>query len=72
MLLFLTCQEMKKKAGMCDVEEMDDDLYDSDNDDDDIGNSAENLRVFCVSATEYQKMRNIIIDDGPPTVCNIG
>ncbi|XP_048745844.2 uncharacterized protein LOC125658551 isoform X2 [Ostrea edulis] len=61
-------REMKKKAGMCDVEEMDDDLYDSDNDDDDIGNSAENLRVFCVSATEYQKMRNIIIDDGPPTV----
>jgi hypothetical protein len=60
---------MKRKAARTSVvEEMDDDLYDSDNDDDDIGNSVENLRVFCVSSTEYQKMRNIIIDDGPPTV----
>ncbi|XP_062582804.1 uncharacterized protein LOC134244562, partial [Saccostrea cucullata] len=62
-------REMKRKAGMSDVEEMDDDdLYNSEDDDEDIGSSAENLKVFCVSANEYQKMRNIIIDDGPPTV----
>ncbi|XP_061188894.1 uncharacterized protein LOC133197070 [Saccostrea echinata] len=62
-------REMKRKAGMSNVEEMDeDDLYNSEDDDEDIGSSAENLRVFCVSASEYQKMRNIIIDDGPPTV----
>ncbi|XP_062567678.1 nuclear GTPase SLIP-GC-like [Saccostrea cucullata] len=62
-------REMKRKAGMSNVEEMDDDnLYNSEDDDEDIGSSAENLKVFCVSANEYQKMRNIIIDDGPPTV----
>lgn len=58
---------MKRKAGnVSNLEELeDDDLYNSD---EDIGNSAENLKVFCVSATEYQKMRNIILNDGPPTV----
>uniref|UniRef100_A0A8W8KI25 FHA domain-containing protein n=1 Tax=Magallana gigas TaxID=29159 RepID=A0A8W8KI25_MAGGI len=63
-------REMKRKAGnVSNIEELeDDDLYNSDEDDEDIGNSAENLKVFCVSATEYQKMRNIILDDGPPTV----
>lgn len=61
---------MKRKAGnVSNIEEFeDDDLYNSDEDDEDIGNSVENLKVFCVSATEYQKMRNIIVDDGPPTV----
>lgn len=63
---------MKRKAGnVSNLEELeDDDLYNSDEDDEDIGNSAENLKVFCVSATEYQKMRNIILNDGPPTVSN--
>lgn len=70
MLLFFFIKEMKRKAGnVSNIEELeDDDLYNSDEDDEDIGNSAENLKVFCVSATEYQKMRNIILDDGPPTV----
>lgn len=67
---FCFIKEMKRKAGnVSNIEEFeDDDLYNSDEDDEDIGNSAENLKVFCVSATEYQKMRNIILDDGPPTV----
>ena len=64
-------QEMKRKAGMTnpdDDEEDDDDLYNSDDDDDDVGSSADNLTVFCVSSVEYQKMKNILTNDGPPNV----
>ena len=65
-------QEMKRKAGMNDVDElMDEDAdYNSDEDEDYIGSSADNLKVFCVSSTEYQKMKNIIPSDGTPTVRN--
>jgi hypothetical protein len=47
---------------------MDDDLYDNDDDNDGIRNLAENLRVFCVSSTEYQKMKDKNEYDGPPMV----
>jgi hypothetical protein len=58
----------RKAAGINGVEEIDDDLYDSDNDDEEIRNLAKNLNVFCVSSTEYQKIKNTTMDDGPPTV----
>ncbi|KAH3768967.1 hypothetical protein DPMN_170188 [Dreissena polymorpha] len=62
-------REMKRRAGMTETDDPDevDDVYD-DNDDDDVGSSADNLRVFCCSATEYQKMSNLLTDDGPPQV----
>ena len=69
--LLFCLQEMKRKAGMTnpdDDEEDDDDLYNSDDDDDDVGSSADNLTVFCVSSVEYQKMKNILTNDGPPNV----
>ena len=43
-----------------------DDYDDDDNDND--GSSADNLQVFCCSATEYQKMKNLLTDDGPSQV----
>jgi hypothetical protein len=58
----------RKAAGMSCKEEMDDDLYDNDDDNDDIRNLAENLRVFCVSSTEYQKIKDKNECDGPPMV----
>jgi len=66
---------MKRRAGMTaegeDPDEEDDGLRDDDGDDDEgVGSSAENLRVFCCSSTEYQKMRNLLTDDGPPQVRN--
>ena len=47
---------MKRQAGADGNEELDD--YDDD-DDNDNDKSVENLQVFCCSATEYQKMRNL-------------
>lgn len=48
-------KEMKRKVGnVFNIEELeDDDLYNSDEDDEDIGNFVENLKVFCVSVIEY-------------------
>lgn len=55
MLLFFFIKEMKRKVGnVFNIEELeDDDLYNSDEDDEDIGNLVENLNVFCVSVIEY-------------------
>ncbi|KAL5022560.1 hypothetical protein ScPMuIL_001715 [Solemya velum] len=65
-------REMKRKAGLTTddgYEEMlDDDYYNDDDDDEEIGSTANNLRVFCVSAAEYQKMRNLRLTDGQSTV----
>lgn len=58
---------MKRRAGMLgdNEDEEEEDLCDDDEEDDaDIGSTAENLRVFCCSSTEYQKMRNLLTDDG--------
>ena len=63
--LLFTPQEMKRQAGIQVSEEIDD--YDDDDDDED-GSTAGNLQVFCCSAIEYQKMKNISTDDGPPQV----
>ena len=51
-------------------EEIEEDEEDSDDDDDDshLTNSCENLKVFCVSSSEYQKLKNKLTDDGPPKV----
>jgi hypothetical protein len=38
------------------------------NDDSHLTNSCENLKVFCVSSSEYQKLKNKLTDDGPPKV----
>ncbi|XP_045194118.2 uncharacterized protein LOC123549787 [Mercenaria mercenaria] len=63
-------KEMKRRAGMLnDDDDEEEDIY-SDEDDDDVGSSAENLKVFCCSSTEYQKMKNLLTDDGPPQVFN--
>ena len=62
---------MKRRAGMTETDDPDEvDDMDDDNDDDNVGSSADNLRVFCCSATEYQKMSNLLTDDGPPQVGN--
>jgi hypothetical protein len=61
---------MKRKAEMTQ-EEIEEDEEDSDDDDDDdshLTNSCENLKVFCVSSFEYQKLKNKLTDDGPPKV----
>jgi hypothetical protein len=65
-------QEMKRRAGMLSNDDEEEDLFSDDSNDDDdelIGSSAENLKVFCCSSTEYQKMKNLLTDDGPPQVC---
>jgi len=53
-------------------EEDEEDSADSDDDDDDddihLTNYCENLKVFCVSSSEYQKLKNKLTDDGPPMV----
>ncbi|KAL4234557.1 hypothetical protein ACF0H5_006198 [Mactra antiquata] len=60
-------KEMKRRAGVIDDQE--DDIYDVDDDNDgDVGSTADNLKVFCCSSTEYQKMKNLSSDDGPPVV----
>jgi len=53
-----------------EIEEDDEDSADSDDDDDDshLTNYCENLKVFCVSSSEYQKLKNKLTDDGPPMV----
>jgi hypothetical protein len=61
---------MKRKAEMTE-EEIEEDEEDSDDDDDDdshLTDSCENLKVFCVSSFEYQKLKNKLTDDGPPKV----
>jgi hypothetical protein len=61
---------MKRKAEMTQ-EEIEEDEEDSDDDDDDdshLTDSCENLKVFCVSSFEYQKLKNKLTDDGPPKV----
>ncbi|XP_033730770.1 uncharacterized protein LOC117320229, partial [Pecten maximus] len=68
-------REMKRKAGLTNAEEDDemedeDQDYNSDDDDEEMGQTAENLKVFCVSSMEYQKMKNLLTNDGPPTVFN--
>ncbi|WAR13087.1 SLIP-like protein [Mya arenaria] len=61
-------REMKRQNGMLNTEdpEEEEDLYVDDSDDDD--GSTNNLRVFCCSSTEYQKMKNLPAYDGPPQV----
>lgn len=62
-------QEIKKQADRGDCEEYDD--YDSEEDDEqDAENDtiAQNLRVFCCSAAEYQKLKFPSTNDGPPLV----
>ncbi|XP_021368917.1 uncharacterized protein LOC110460370 isoform X2 [Mizuhopecten yessoensis] len=64
-------REMKRKAGLTnedDEMEDEDQDYNSDDDDEEIGQTAENLKVFCVSSMEYQKMKNLLTNDGPPNV----
>ncbi|XP_052816838.1 uncharacterized protein LOC128243248 isoform X1 [Mya arenaria] len=65
-------REMKRQNGMLNTEdpEEEEDLYsdDSDDDDGDTGSATNNLRVFCCSSTEYQKMKNLSAYDGPPQV----
>jgi hypothetical protein len=60
---------MKRKAEMTQ-EEIEEDEEDSDDDDDDshLTDSCENLKVFCVSSFEYQKLKNKQTEDGPPMV----
>jgi len=60
-------QEMKRRAGMLGDNDEEEDLN-SDDDEDDDGSTADNLRVFCVSSTEYQKLRNLLTDDGTAQV----
>ena len=63
---------MKRKAKMIqeEIEEDEEDSADSDDDDDDshLTNSCQNLKVFCVSSSEYQKLQNKQPEDGPPMV----
>ncbi|XP_052816525.1 uncharacterized protein LOC128243066 [Mya arenaria] len=63
---------MKGLAGILKSEDPEegDDIYDDDSADDDrdISSTTDNLRVFCCSSTEYQKMTNLLADDGPPQV----
>ena len=67
---------MKRKAKMTQekIEEDDEDSTDSDDDDDNdvddshLTNYCENVKVFCVSSSEYQKLKNKLTDDGPPMV----
>ncbi|WAR13060.1 SLIP-like protein [Mya arenaria] len=65
-------REMKGLAGILKSEDPEegDDIYDDDSADDDrdISSTTDNLRVFCCSSTEYQKMTNLLADDGPPQV----
>ncbi|XP_071177089.1 titin homolog isoform X3 [Mytilus edulis] len=63
-------REMKRKAKMTqeEIEEDEEDDYVSDEDDNDITRSCDNLQVFCVSSSEYQKLNNRLTDDGPPMV----
>jgi len=57
---------MKRNAKMIQ-EEIEEDEEDSD-DDSHLTNTCENLKVFCVSSSEYQKLKNKLTDDGPPKV----
>ncbi|XP_060079931.1 serine-rich adhesin for platelets-like [Ylistrum balloti] len=66
-------REMKRKAGLTNADEDDemedeDQDYNSDYDDDEMSQTAENLRVFCVSSMEYQKMKNLLPNDGPANI----
>ncbi|XP_070574602.1 myosin-2 heavy chain-like isoform X2 [Ptychodera flava] len=68
-------KEMKKKAGLLpedadieDDEEEDEFVYDSDDDDDEIVRTADKLKVFTVSSTEYLKLKDKLTRDGPPQV----
>ena len=52
-----------------EIGENEEDNADSDDDDDShLTNSCESLKVFCVSSSEYQKLKNKLTDDGPPMV----
>ena len=57
-----------------EIEEDEEDSDEEDSDDDDgdddshLTNSCENLKVFCVSSSEYQKLKNKLTEDGPPMV----
>jgi hypothetical protein len=67
---------MKRKAKMIqeEIEEDEEDSDEEDSDDDDgdddshLTNTCENLKVFCVSSSEYQKLKNKLTEDGPPMV----
>ncbi|XP_052063102.1 uncharacterized protein LOC127702839 [Mytilus californianus] len=65
-------REMKRKAKMTqeeiDEDEEDDYVSDEDDNDKDLTRSCDNLQVFCVSSSEYQKLNNRLTDDGPPMV----
>ncbi|XP_046559355.1 uncharacterized protein LOC124268440 [Haliotis rubra] len=64
-------RELKQKSESVLVEE--DDILDYDDgdcdDEDDTGNMVDNLKVFCVSSTDYMKMTSLLTDvDGAPQV----
>ena len=75
---------MKVQSGVATIgdnqdDEVDDDDEDDDEDesddddeveqrDEDIKQTAENLKVFCVSSTEYLKLRRKLSKDGPAQV----
>ena len=64
-------KEMKRKAKMIqeEIEEDEEDSDEEDGDDDShLTNTCENLKVFCVSSSEYQKLKNKLTEDGPPMV----
>ena len=60
---------MKRRAGGSEDTYDDEDEFESDSEDEDILKTTDKLKVFCVSSTEYLKLRKLLPrKDGPPQV----
>jgi len=61
---------MKRQSCQTADDDDDDDSDDDDDDDDDDGlrHTAENLKVFCCSSTEFLKLSDKVSKDGPAQV----
>jgi len=63
-------QMMRQSCQSADADDYDEDDSDVDDDDDDNGlrHTADNLKVFCCSSTEFLKLSGKLSKDGPAQV----
>lgn len=61
----------RRAAGIASDDEQSDNDSEAETDDEDITRTVENLKVFCISSTEFLKLQGKLKKDGPPQVSYI-
>ena len=77
LILYFVCQDLKRQAGLPDDYDEDEEdseegeVKDAEEEDEDVTSTVQNLKVFCVSAVEYLKLRGKLPMDGSAQVIRL-